>query len=629
MRTILLPILLLGAVATVACSGDGPPSAAGDAQDVEPVSDSPDLADRQTSPPGDSQRDHAGQVEIEAAETASSQQEDSPTRANMIIRLTAELRVYPWTGEDWRPIQTFGPRTLLLVDGWTLAADGEIWLHLDLNGNLEGWARLEASPLSMDEAHSLPRLPEPEFPTAQLAGAVGELLTVSLLGMSADTARIAVRVGADDLVLWVDRWELERDGRLEGLRVYTGSTAGHWQLWRADEGERLEVELPSWSSEFVAWPNGPGVNWGLRAGKYPLLGRSLDGQWLAVRVDALEPPVIWVRSERLDESIDLNSLPVFLSAGLELVTLDEDGRSVSSTFAPEPMSYREWRDERELLLHERDGGSWLWDPETAALRQISDLRLSNISPDGRFAVANHHGDQSAEPDWHDPLDVALVSLQDGSAVTFPGVHKRWGTHHPGFQQFWSADSRWLLSTIHRWPEEPGRTRHFALSVDGVLVEIVPPEGEWIVDWLALRELEQAGREVVHLDAAGVQIARPWSDDLLEYGPVEPLEQALPALPEGWSRQWTREGLQAWSPDGRWLIATRLRWTEPIDEQGLAALPADGQRWGIREIGIFDREGRLVQIFRGYGLDCGTRRSVASWSPDGGRILFESRWVSCA
>jgi len=330
--------------------------------------------------------------------------------------------------------------------------------------------------------------------------------------------------------------------------------------------------------------------------------------------------VVWVRSGLLAEDLDLNSLPIFLSTGVEVVMLDQEGRALSSQFAPDPMSYREWRNEREILLRGGDDGTWLWDLESGALRKFTDLNVANVSPDGRFAVARTRAEPNGESDWRDPFDVALVSLEDGSVATFSGAFSPWGTDAPGFQQFWSADSRWLLSTLYRNADEAGRTRHFALSVDGELVEIIPPEGEWMTHWPMLRQLEQSGRETVYRNAEGVQIARPWSDEVFE--PDESTPLTYPSLPEGWSPE-------AWSRDGMLLIAARLRWTEPVDEQGLAALPAYGERWGIREIGIFDRKGRLVQLFRGYGLECGFQRSEASWSPDGKRVLFEPRWMSCA
>lgn len=608
MRLLIVTVLLLGLLSLTACANDGPPSFA----EPKPVA--------ATEEPQQAPADHPSAV----SETRPEQQSGAIQQSisNVIMRLSEELDVYQWIGDDWLPFRSFGPRTLLLADGWVEQDNGVIWLHLDLNGDLDGWVRLEESPLSLREAQSLPQLERPALPTTQLNGPDGGKLEVSLLGTSEDKASIAVRFVGSDAVVWVDRWNFEDSQSLGWLPVYTGAVSGRWEPWRVVEGGRLEVQVHNWNSDLAAWPGGPTSEWRLQTGSYPVLGRSLDGKWLALRVDALEPPVVWRSAIGLKLDFDPSDLPIFLSAGLEVVTIDSDGRAVSSSLAPELRGYWEWRSENELLLSEWEVGSWLWDMESGETRWLSDRDLANVSPNGAFAVDVFQADEDAPIDWNEPRHVALVSLDNGREVVFEEAHKPWGTDAPGFQQFWSADSRWLLSTVARYGDEEETTRHFALSVNGELVEIAPPEGEWVSSWRALQRVEQAGGTLRYFNAAGEEIERPWSDEV--FGADAAASRDHPELSDGW---WPRN----WSPDGRWLLATRIQESNEFDRDGLAALRWHGRRsWGIYEFGVFDDQGTLLQVFRGFGgLDCGQWTSMATWSPDGSRIVFGPRRTSCA
>ncbi len=538
------------------------------------------------------------------------------------MRLTDELDVYQWIGDDWLPFRSFGPRTLLLADGWVEQGNGVIWLHLDLNGELDGWARLEEAPLSREEALSLPILERPSLPRTVLYGPDDSRIDVTLLGTSPDSASVAMRFVGSDTAVWVDRQDLRDWQGLSWLPVYTGEVTGRWTPWRLTDAAQIEVQVYSWSSRPAAWPGGPESAWNLQTGKHPVLGRSLDSQWLALRVDALEPPVVWVSVACRELDFNPSQLPIFLSIGLEVVEIGEDGRAVSSRFAPNLPSYWVWRTETELLLNGRDIGSWLWTLESGEPRKLSDRALSNISPDGTYAVEIFRADEDAPINWNEPRNVALVSLDDGSEVVFESVHKPWGTDAPGFQQFWSADSRWLLSTVARYGDEEESTRWFALSVDGATVEIVPPEGSGAGHWLDLQRVEQTGGALRYFNAEGEEIERPWSDDVFAADPPAPRE--FPELPDGWRSR-------AWSPDGRWLLATRYQESNEFDRYGLAALTWHGRRsWGTNELGIFDQHGALLQVFRGFGaLDCGQRTSTAMWSPDGLHIVFGPRRTGCA
>lgn len=143
----------------VACANDGPPT------HVERRSTLP------VEEPNANRVEEAEQAVPTTDEPAESQAESDRLPPNhLIMRLTRELDVYQWIGDDWLPFRSFGPRTLLLADGWVEQGNGVIWLHLDLNGELDGWARLEQSPLSREEALSLPMLERPSLPSTVLNG---------------------------------------------------------------------------------------------------------------------------------------------------------------------------------------------------------------------------------------------------------------------------------------------------------------------------------------------------------------------------------------------------------------------------------------------------------------------------
>ncbi len=202
-----------------------------------------------------------------------------------------------------------------------------------------------------------------------------------------------------------------------------------------------------------------------------------------------------------------------------------------------------------------------------------------------------------------------------------------GTDAPGFQQYWSADSQWLLSTVARYSDEGQRTQFFALSRHGAQVEIIAPEGQWASHWSGLRAIEEAGGTLRYLNADGKEIERPWLGEVFD-------DIALPSsgnleLADGWSPIWYAPR----SVNDLLLIAHRTQLSDEFDKHGLAALPWPNRRsWGMYEIGIFSRDGErfeLRQIFRGFGLDCAELTVTATWSPDGSRILFGPSWASCA
>ncbi|MDE2966992.1 MAG: hypothetical protein OXS30_05850 [Chloroflexota bacterium] len=603
MRVLLAIGLLVLVVCSVACADDAIPTFA------EPTAPTESQSTQRSEPP-------SAQAQPEQPAAA-----ESVRNANLLMRLEADLNVYQFIGGDWLPSHTYGSRTLLLADGWTRDERGVLWLHLDLNGDLDGWARQRQSPLSEAEALSLPEMSEPSLPTTRFTAPNGKAFSVALLGKTADSTGIVVRFAGSEAALRVDRWLIDDSYRFDWLPTYTGSVAGRWEPWRGDQTGDLTVQVYSYGANVAAWPSGPPLAWRLQSDRYPVLGRSLDDDWLALRVDVLDPPVVWLKIGPRELDFDPTELPIFLSLGLELIELDADGRAVASMFAPRQPSYWEWRSDRELLLGERDAGTWLWNVERNESHKVSERLLANVSPNGAFAVDVFHPDPSVEEWWHEPSDTALVSLEDGSEVVFEAVHKPWGTDAPGFQQFWSADSQWLLSTVFRYGDEDEATRLFALSRLGERVEVVPPEDEWASHWNDLRSIKESGGAVRYLNADGEEIARPWTD--AAYPPGWEAAEPPPELPDGW---WGRD----WSLGGRWILAVRSRLANEFDESGLAALPWTGRRaWGIYEVGVFDRDGTLLQVFRGFGLECGLRTSTAQWSPDGTRILFGPRALGCA
>lgn len=417
-------------------------------------------------------------------------------------------------------------------------------------------------------------------------------------------------------------------GDLSQLPVYTGPVAGKLAAWNPSMPGGIHGAVNGWGVSFSAWPNGPQHRLALANGRYPVLGRSLDSEWIALRVDSLHPSDVGLPLSEVNLEIEVADLPIYLSRGAEVVTLDADGRAVASIFFSEWSDLEMFLNDREVLLRVTERGTLVWDVMENETRWLTDRRLFNLSPDGQYAVGLFWDDESLPEYWQQPARVALVSIEDGSEVTFTDVTLPWPL--PPMERevgpFWSADSRWLMSNAR---QVDGPDRYVALSVNGEQVEIVP--SGYLRNWRSLRETESADEALVYLSANGEEIARPWSDEVFEV--AAPQWRPFPEVPERWEAR-------TWSPDGRLFLAERFRYSEEFDENGFAStLPGllnrqwwygkwELKEWRTIDVGVFDEQGRLRQVFRGYGGHCDEVHSKASWSPDSKRLLFRPFFERC-
>ena len=555
------------------------------------------------------------QASVRAADQPTAQAEptaeDEVRNRVLIMRMAEEVQVFPYPADGLHQPHRFGAAALLLADGWLDAEDGRVWLRLDMNGERVGWIRLADSPLTLEEARALPRLEAPQYPTAWVPSTELEPTEVNVLGWSEDGHYLAVCFVGSETVVWLARAAVSPGFVPESRPIYTGPVAGVWAP-RTNAPAALAAQVNGWRAQVSAWPNGPRIPFRLFGGDFPLLGRSLNGQWIAVRLDGLDPPIGWVSADAVSLTMDVEQLPIFLSAGLEFIELDENGRAISSMLAEPPDSW-EWRTEGDLLINTHiDGQSTaeVWNPWTGDLRPVASLRVGDVSPDGRYAAHIEWALSSESAGG----DVALVPLDGGDWVRFEDVSRPIPRDGGWPDTYWSPDSQWRLTVLFSYDAETP-TRTFALGIDGRRVEVVGPR--WVERWQDIVEL---GNDVIYLDEDGQEIEVPWSQDRLKGIALH--WKPLPHLDNSW------RGAK-WSPDGRLVLATRIVESSEFTEQGLATLPGNlWPGWGYVEIGVFNADGQLMQVFRGHGWQCGSTRPRASWSPGGDWIAIGPGWVGC-
>lgn len=606
---VLLVLGLLTAACLAACADDAIPSAAPSArlqQQDEQEAQQEQIADSQAQP-----KPTLGSDQQEADEDADIEQPQVERNRSLILRLTDETDVYPYPADDLHRPDSIGGGALLLADGWLALEDGRVWLRLDMNGDRVGWIRLVDSPLTLTEAQSLPQLDAPPLPTLWVRSTHPEPTEVRVLGGSEDGRFLAVRLVGRETVVWLARSELGSNADFDGLPTYAGPVAGAWTP-RAFAPPAVAALVSGWRAQLSAWPNGPRIPFRLLSGEYPTLGRSLDSQWIAVRLEGLDPPIGWVPGEAVDLNVDVEELPMFLSAGLEIIELDGEGRARSSMLTAPPDLW-EWRTDDELLIRTRSDEQWLsetWNPWSGTRQLVAGISVGDVSPDGRYA---------AHSEWVSSLedrggDVVLIPLDGGDWVRFDNVFKAIPRDGGWPDTYWSPDSQWRLTVLYSYDSETP-TRSFALGIDGRRIEIIGPN--WTETW---QDIVARDSELTFLDEEGRQIEAPWSADRLRA--LAPHWKPLPSLGDGW---WDAK----WSPDGRLVLATRIHESGEFSEDGLATLPGNlWPGWGYVEIGVFNPDGQLKQVFRGYGWQCGSTRPRASWSPNGERIAIGPGWVGC-
>ena len=470
MRLFVVTILLCTIALATACTDDEVPVY------VEPET-------VQATAPVEAEPEVAESPEVEPEPEPAAAQEAEPERDQVVVfRLTDNLDIYQWPGNDWQPFLSHRAGTLLLANGRARPENGELWLRLDMNNNVEGWVRERETPLSLDEARMLPWVLAPEFPTAELDVPGGETITVSLLGQSADEQQLAVLLPGSDQPLWVSTSDLSLDRNWYWLPVYEGFVFGEWRPTR--DQPLVVVEAHYWA-EIYARPNGDpsgfrifqvNQNWGNMPPKqYAVLGRSLDEAWLAIRMDDFVPPVGWIQLDSVNLNVDPTTLPYMLNGETELlpitnvpITNESIANEVQTGDGQVPTALRlyHWQWRADGVLIGSNDGLWRWDPAVDAEPvQFAPPQWVVFSPDGRFAASG------TPPDYESgdlTRDITITEVDSGESVTFVDAGAAYFTHHDADPSLiWSPDSQFLLVWYNSYDENDWSGAN-VLSLDGTV-----------------------------------------------------------------------------------------------------------------------------------------------------------------
>ena len=605
-------VLVFALWAAIACVNDSPThfepptDLSGDATEVESVPEATKSRAVTTMP---------------VAEASPKQQQSSVSRsrveyqAHLSIEVEAELDVYEWPLADIVPVTRLGSGSVVRADGWIQSPDSPVWIRLNLVGEAIGWVKLGDTSLTTDDLRTLRRVPAPRLPIVPVSFGQGRDLQVRLLGRLADNQveRVVILLPGGVTPLWTYRSTLDQYSTLPTLPTYTGEVSGYWMPHAVSSPPPRVVRVSRWGASLAAWPGGPYLRYVLRGGTYPLLGRSFDHQWIAVRLERIDPAIGWIAADAAENELETESLPIVLSTGLEIFEFDELGHLTGSMLIQAPNTW-EWHTDEEFLVSryidgERFGEAW--NPWTDERRPVSDMLFGDVSPDGRYVADVEWMDLSDDRGY----DIALIHLNSGEQVRFENVSRPIPTDCCWPSTRWSPDSRWYLTVL--FSRDPAvSTRVFALGIDGRRVEIVT-DIRWADRWQVVADL---GDDTIYLDEDGNEIEAPWTGVALKA--LAPTWKRVPRLDSGW------QGAK-WSPEGRLILATRIVKSDEFTENGLAALPAKlGDGWGFLEIGVFDASGNLTQSFRGYGWHCWSMRSEASWSPSGSRLAVGPGYFHC-
>lgn len=447
----------------VACANDGPPTAS--------PRESPSALVAQAVQDNEPEAAASQAAAHEPLDEEASEAREPARNRVLIMRLEQDLYVYPrpdsdqYNGDHWRA------GGLLLADGWLARESGDVWLRLDMNQERVGWIELADSPLTLDEARTLPEVEAPPLPMVQLQLSTGEVAEVTLAGRSQDGRRYAAQfLGSADARFWVHRRALAATETgfdvddASGLPVYVGPVWGELTL---SSGSIAEAKHWGWPT-FADRPEGEFSTRGLADESHAILGRSSDGEWIALRVDTLRPEYVWVRTDRVDLNQAIDSLPIYVGKWMQTVPVDFGAGASPSGATWEPLYHWQWRDDGTILGSNSEG-LWLWNPATGDSRRFAERQWVRFSPDGRYAASGCC--QSYETG--DLLrDVTITPVDSGEPLVFVDANRYRFSHHSEDPSLhWSPDSTHVLSAIHGDAETGVEAKHAILGVDGLRTEV--------------------------------------------------------------------------------------------------------------------------------------------------------------
>ncbi len=393
------------------------------------------------------------------------------------------------------------------------------------------------------------------------------------------------------------------------------------------------------------WPNGLEAGWLSEEDRtLAVMGRSLDGEWIAVRFYG---EVQWAPAAQfalLASDVSVADLPIFITRETTLAPVGPRA-DLQPALLPRATDWAWTAGGQVVGVGER--AIWRYDPQSGALethpRPPGD---ATIAPDGEHVAVAECVDawyECGKP-HEEPFDIVIVPTDGGEWMRVRDIHHTWrgwkfGTPYRIGE--WSPGGRALLvpgaSPHHGWPG-------FAVEYSVVDVESghhrLPRPGEgqmqyWV--WLA------DGRLLLHephIEGSALHVAAHEGDRLREI--AQP-----PVIAEGLHRWFRTENGHPWaslkaavrSRDGSWVLldlesgaAATLEIAESTDE---FSKPSRGRRFafattvgGDRVLLLFDGPtGAAAQLPLPDGVEeIGAGRHFA---PAGERLLLnvkhEGEW----
>ena len=224
----------------------------------------------------------------------------------------------------------------------------------------------------------------------------------------------------------------------------------------------------------------------------PVFGRSYDTEWVALRLNAVQPSLIWVKAGDIllrPGKVRLADLPIFVVHPVELFRFDTAATIVGHQTWETRLFHWQWREDGAIVAGTY-GNAVLWNPTDQTRRRIKDAFASmpflrspgwaQVSPDGRFIATG--AQEPPTEDGYGRSHVSITSVNSLSTVRFAGtggfvLHR----NHDSIRDprlIWSPDGTALLN----WPGYFPSKDHGAmvLHLDGSSVRL-PETVRWLPD----------------------------------------------------------------------------------------------------------------------------------------------------
>ena len=375
--------------------------------------------------------------------------------------------------------------------------------------------------------------------------------------------------------------------------------------------------------------------------RYPILGRSVDSQWIALRLELLNPGYAWTPLDRLSLNLGVAELPIIVATGMEVLSVDPGG-GLGATYAATTQFQRwQWRSDN-TIVGSNDQGLWHWNPLSGDLRRFAEPQWVQFSPDGRYAASGFGGDFGAG-DWL--RDVIITPVDGAKPIVFEAANQYRFTHHDSDPSLlWSPNSQYLLSTLY----DEAWSGYVILGVDGSRVEL--ETSGWAV-WLddATLRIRNGQRDSIYRPDGTLlretEAARITIDP--ESSPPYPFDRPARGNPQrGWKQLLETSSEYAFaywvgpddpdSPDGAalYLYEARSNTARPllgIERGAVWRAPHilwsdDQQRFAVSWVGgsVYIVEARTLRTIELPEVRGDALGALIDWSTDGNQLLIRYR-----